>query len=938
MDFLQLGIQIDTNASQASSDLDKLDASTKRVAADAKLMTQAFGPKITVPNANDVFGPIITGATTAKVAAAGFSAEMVGASDVTRAFREDLHVLHPLLLEAGAGFGGLGAFAGAARAGIIGLVAAVTGGLIIGLAKAGDEAITTQKKLTDLTGSQQVGAQTMNTLKAAADNLGVSVEDLVGPYRMVYQLQQQINAQTKGIVWAPDTAGAVANLKNVGDAVVSLSNYYRIADQDSKKFGTDLSATFGSVFKSGKLTAETFQQIRDVSDQAATAIAKGFNANSAAEFEERLKVLPASAQEFLNVLVKLGPAGAAAFQQSGIGAGTTAGAFDKLWASTQKIWQSFGQASGAGKETQGVLNDVADAVVWLTNAHDKNVAATTKEEAALMQLGSTYGTIKLLLQGFMDLGVWDFLKTVWDDIKTTWDTATAGLIADVKQLYDDLTSIFNFKDLDLWNFLQNVWSNIKTGWDTAIDGMISDLKALYNDATSIVNSIITLINNVLGVFRSAKDAGGSGAGGGGEGVQYVPTDDSGGADYLPGFASGVQFKIPGADSSVDSVPVSFMGAPGETVTVTPAGQTPPNVDAMNSGAAGSGLDLGAISGESSIIDASSLSPGQNLEGTADSLSAQLGKLGITNSEVGSAVTGAGNNKVQDVIREGNIQIISQMIQDANNIIAQIQTTDTDIVTAINNMSAAVSSAATSSKAGATASTAAATVSASSGGGGGGGGGKSSGDITADYNNSMNKLDQALAGGPPGSQNASNNPAAAAKTPAGATPAPDAAPAQQGTIQTRDVGTSPLMGTGAMPGAKTAPTLPGAFDSEGSGNIFDTAWDQPSGGNSDALLSTGGYIDVGNFATGGGIDIPDHYPNDSFQMQMNVESGERVKVYRRSEAEAMDQDKLMSGNSNPSGSPVKSIYIVTNDAKSFSKSEPQVTQQLRRMLTISQKAG
>lgn len=62
-------------------------------------------------------------------------------------FRESIHILHPILEEAGLGFGNLGAFARLAGAGFAGLAVAIGGSLLIGLAKIGDEADKAKRRL-----------------------------------------------------------------------------------------------------------------------------------------------------------------------------------------------------------------------------------------------------------------------------------------------------------------------------------------------------------------------------------------------------------------------------------------------------------------------------------------------------------------------------------------------------------------------------------------------------------------------------------------------------------------------------------------------------------------------------------------------------------------------------------------------------------------------
>jgi hypothetical protein len=124
-----------------------------------------------------------------------FSAEAEEGEGGAHRLREALHVLHPVLEEAGLGLGNLGAFARLAGAGFGALGAAVLGSLVVGLAKVGEESDKARARLKAL------GAEgAFEKLEEQAKALGLSTEDLQPGLESLQRYNQSVAANNPNII------------------------------------------------------------------------------------------------------------------------------------------------------------------------------------------------------------------------------------------------------------------------------------------------------------------------------------------------------------------------------------------------------------------------------------------------------------------------------------------------------------------------------------------------------------------------------------------------------------------------------------------------------------------------------------------------------------------------------------------------------------------
>ncbi|MBR0687352.1 hypothetical protein JQ594_15580 [Bradyrhizobium manausense] len=120
------------------------------------------------------------------------------AHEIGEKLRETLHTLHPIIGQAGLELGELGAFARLAGAGLVPLGAALTGTVLIALAKLGDETQKSKARLKAL--GDESGFE---KLSERAKHLGVSVDTLQPRYEKFLAAQQRATAASGTVTYAP---------------------------------------------------------------------------------------------------------------------------------------------------------------------------------------------------------------------------------------------------------------------------------------------------------------------------------------------------------------------------------------------------------------------------------------------------------------------------------------------------------------------------------------------------------------------------------------------------------------------------------------------------------------------------------------------------------------------------------------------------------------
>lgn len=866
MNLEPLTITVETQgAVKANADLLKAKQSADALADSAKKlktdMTSAFGPSLTN---NDVFGPIVPGAKAATVATKELGVAVGGTNSVLKDFRDSMRVARPVLSELGGSMGLIGPLAGAARAGIAGLGAAIVGTLVVSMENAAEKIDVLRTRLQALAGTG--GDALFTRLQAAADSARVPLSALSGAFETLVFAQQKADRES-GVVYGNITAGS----KNLEGALLTIASAVRMGGGLSSDVAK-ISDTFAtSLAKNKGLTADLFNQLVRDAPTVANAIAKAFGSTSVADFAVRLGDTTKPIGE---VLQKLAAFQAAQEKLTATKETTLKQAWDDLTTSVGKAWEAMGNV-GLAAQLEKITKLIDDArkgtIDWYT---------------ALKEADSQFQS----------------------DLIAKWSN-------------DLLTAI-----KDIYSYLKNTsaWDMFKNAAQVSFDAIVG----WANSALSVISSLITAIRNMPSspgaVGGGPAPAGGGNAAAGGEvnnpygggngaagGSGYViggsAADMAGGTEFAG--ATGGQFQVHGTGGT-DSQRISFRATPGEMVTVTP----PPGTNQVSStGFAGGGQftvpNTTSVSGSQvgGNIDSVLTTPSQALVSTIRKMTDELNGLGIDEEGVKSTISGAGNNKLPDVIRLTGIQTTTAITQSADRIIQTIMTGDINITAAINALSTTITTtAAAATAAAATTSSSGSPNSAASGGGGGGISGI--GKDTTLTNAAQQKLWESLYGGlykdqPPGGA-----------VGGGARP-------QTSTPSAAVVGTAGAVAPGkslsdmerSMQAAYTAAAAAGYPDVSAFGGSV-------VGG---SVADMGGGTDFAG-AGGGEFDVPSGFDNDSFKMR--VQSGERVKVTPKE----LNKPNSPDGASGSGGvRPINvSVTIVAKDPSSFDNSKAQLTNTLR----------
>lgn len=341
-----LGIEVHTSgAKEASQDLDKLDASAKKVAQSTKDLGNASQQSTAgIKAAASAQSELVKNTTATGQAMSGLArvwqnirdfgsglfsgmaseygilrSETVKTTASTHEFRAAIHTLDPILVSAGAGMGNLGAFAMAARAGIVGLGIAIVGGFLAAIASAGEKLEVMQKNLNALSGR---GSQNFQDISKAARETGTSIDLLSS---IVQSLDRGLrNTQTSK--W-------IGDLTNLGFATGQVAKV--VADL-VKVTGADEGAVkqfFGSIANSGKLTLQTFDALEEKSPAFAKMISEAFHAGSVQQFREQIASTPPTIQQ-LNVALSQYSGTAAEAARNSQGLSSELGRIKQAWNDT----------------------------------------------------------------------------------------------------------------------------------------------------------------------------------------------------------------------------------------------------------------------------------------------------------------------------------------------------------------------------------------------------------------------------------------------------------------------------------------------------------------------------------------------------------------------------------------------------------------------------
>lgn len=228
--------------------------------------------------------------------------------------REAGHVLHPVLEEAGLRFGLFTGLLRASTAGMLGLAAAATGVGAVALAKLGDEAILTRRKLDSLFQNKGQGGAAFEALDEAAKKLHTDVGNLEGAYKSLFEATRQA-----GVIVNPyaeqgkSILATIPTLKQFTDALKVLYEEQRLGGKASEEATKGYQEFVDKVSKAHRLTTEAVVGLGDrAGNDLARALGKGNIAELTKELDGGLNI---SLLRVVQLLAQMAPATQKAFDK-----------------------------------------------------------------------------------------------------------------------------------------------------------------------------------------------------------------------------------------------------------------------------------------------------------------------------------------------------------------------------------------------------------------------------------------------------------------------------------------------------------------------------------------------------------------------------------------------------------------------------------------------
>jgi hypothetical protein len=232
---------------------------------------------------------------------------------VAERFREAVHTLHPVLDEAGLGFGNLGAFARVAGVGLSGLAAAIAGSILVALAKMGDEAIIAKKRLGDLLQNPTAGNNLFDNLKQQAHDLKTSVSNLLPSTESLIELRNRQNNRPNeryapGSV--PSESGTLSNEKLLAAQKTAFEGL-KAGGATADEAGKGVAEFYSELAKTGQLSATMVENLAKIAPGFANTLAQSLQrglGSSTQLLDELAKGTKINAEEIIQYLVRIGPA------------------------------------------------------------------------------------------------------------------------------------------------------------------------------------------------------------------------------------------------------------------------------------------------------------------------------------------------------------------------------------------------------------------------------------------------------------------------------------------------------------------------------------------------------------------------------------------------------------------------------------------------------
>lgn len=316
------------------------------------------------------------------------------------------------------------------------------------------------------------------------------------------------------------------------DAIKGVFQELRLGGLDSKTAGDGTKKFFDGLISDAGLTGAALRRLQDLSPQFANALTFALTngRNSVQQYAKALDAVPEPIQRILDVLPQLKQTGDAAF----------------------KSLQENPRTAGEAIDNLGVS---------LANLVRGNEAAAQGQAAA------SIFTVMLTQLDHAAIGLTQFNKDGTEQLRAFNESAIQYL--GIREATAALSSGLAEADASITSFAQSA--------NSALAGIVQS----YGAALVAMGQV------------AAAAASGTAFSGGSGGAAAGSTDAMGGVmggtgGSLTGYATGGQFPVRGPGGT-DTELVQFMASPGEVVTITPPGATPPPNPAMGGASNAGGL-------------------------------------------------------------------------------------------------------------------------------------------------------------------------------------------------------------------------------------------------------------------------------------------------------------------------------------------------------------
>lgn len=299
-------------------------------------------------------------APAAKAAAEGIFAKTFAVTELHTALR----AVSPVLNQFGGGMGTILSSATLVRGSLVLLGGVVAGELTIAFAKAADQ-ITRNKQLFDaMTGSATSGSIALGKVKEITKSSGLEFDTMAGALQKAAQGQVQFASRT--VVYANTADQAAKTIGKLTDGFGTLGRIMQLAGATGKEESEVFNTVGDSIRRTGGLTADAFQKIRDTSLPTARAISSAFGFKDIEEFQRQIERTPISLDELLRRLDEIKPKVDAAFN-SGDRIKTFEQSTREMEAAWHLLLETLSQV-GAFNVVVGAISAVTSVLTGASNA------------------------------------------------------------------------------------------------------------------------------------------------------------------------------------------------------------------------------------------------------------------------------------------------------------------------------------------------------------------------------------------------------------------------------------------------------------------------------------------------------------------------------------------------------------------------------------------